>query len=247
MSNKEVALDNQILRGLVGSTCHGTAIEGQDDRDEMGVFIEPPAYVCGLDTLDHYIYRSQPEGVRSGPGDLDLTLYSLRKFTYLAAKGNPSVILLLWLKNPLFNTLYGQELIKMRTHFISRNAGNAYIGYLISQKRALLGEKTKAVTRPELIEKYGFDTKYAMHALRLGLQGIEYLTEGGLSVPVREPDLSILRAVRSGGFSLEETIKMIETTEERLKKIVSDCDWEVNYDMVNDFLVDMHQRYWDEN
>jgi hypothetical protein len=63
---KEVALRHEILRGVVGSTCHGTAIEGQDDRDEMGIFVEPPEYVCGLKTLDHYIYRTQPEGVRSG-------------------------------------------------------------------------------------------------------------------------------------------------------------------------------------
>jgi len=58
----------------VGSTAHDTAIEGQDDRDEMGVFIEPPANVCSLTPCDHYIYRDKPEGVRSAAGDLDLTL-----------------------------------------------------------------------------------------------------------------------------------------------------------------------------
>jgi uncharacterized protein len=95
MSNREIALDNEILRGVVGSTTHGTAIEGRDDRDEMGVFVEPPEYVCGLTSIDHYIYRDQPEGVRSQPGDLDLTMYSLRRYCHLAAQGNPSVILLL--------------------------------------------------------------------------------------------------------------------------------------------------------
>ena len=44
---------------------HGTAIEGQDDRDEMGVFVEPPENVCGLTPCDHYIQRDQPDGVRS--------------------------------------------------------------------------------------------------------------------------------------------------------------------------------------
>ena len=65
MSEREIALDNEILRGVVGSTTHGTAIEGQDDRDEMGVFVEPPEFVCGLTSCDHYIYRDQPEGVRT--------------------------------------------------------------------------------------------------------------------------------------------------------------------------------------
>lgn len=62
MGDRDVALGNEILRGLVGSTAHGTAIEGQDDRDEMGVFIEPPENVCGLRSVDHYIHRTQPEG-----------------------------------------------------------------------------------------------------------------------------------------------------------------------------------------
>lgn len=39
----EIATKNEILRGLVGSTAHGINIVGQDDRDETGVFIEPPA------------------------------------------------------------------------------------------------------------------------------------------------------------------------------------------------------------
>jgi len=52
MPERDIALDNEILRGIVGSTSHGTAIEGQDDRDEMGVFVEPPEYVCGLTPCD---------------------------------------------------------------------------------------------------------------------------------------------------------------------------------------------------
>ena len=34
--------------------------------------------------------RTQPEGSRSGPGDTDRTLHSLRRFVRLAASGNPS-------------------------------------------------------------------------------------------------------------------------------------------------------------
>ena len=36
--------------------------------------------------------RTQPEGVRSGPGDLDLIVYSLRKWMRLALTGNPTVL-----------------------------------------------------------------------------------------------------------------------------------------------------------
>lgn len=66
-----------ILRCQVGSGVHGTNIIGTDDRDEMGICLEPPDYVMGLNRFDQYVFRTQPEGVRSGHGDLDLTVYSL--------------------------------------------------------------------------------------------------------------------------------------------------------------------------
>lgn len=55
MTPHDIATQNEILRGVVGSTAHGLAISGQDDRDEMAVFIEPPENVCGLSPCDHYI------------------------------------------------------------------------------------------------------------------------------------------------------------------------------------------------
>jgi predicted nucleotidyltransferase len=243
-SEREIALDNEILRGVVGSTTHGTAIEGQDDRDEMGVFVEPPEYVCGLEPCDHYIYRDQPEGVRSQPGDLDLTMYSLRKFCRLAAQGNPSVIMLLWLPVYISTTPVGAGLIAVREAFVSKESGKRYLGYLAAQKAKLKGERSPKVSRPELVEKYGYDTKFAMHALRLGLQGIEVMTHRRLTLPVAEPDLTTLRAVRSGKTSFTDALQLIEDTEKRLGELVEGCTWEADFDAINRFMVKAHLDYW---
>ncbi|HEY7890978.1 MAG TPA: nucleotidyltransferase domain-containing protein [Solirubrobacteraceae bacterium] len=43
-----VAREGCILRCLVGSTVHGLGNPRTDDRDEMGVCIEPPPYILGL-------------------------------------------------------------------------------------------------------------------------------------------------------------------------------------------------------
>lgn len=244
MSGKEIAFENEILRGLVGSTVHGTALDGQDDRDEMGIFIEPPEYVCGLKILDHYLYRTQPEGVRSGPGDLDLTLYSLRKFARLAAQGNPSVLLMFWLPEYINISPLGNELMNLRDAFVSREAGWRFLGYLRSQRMALTGEKCKKVNRPELVEKYGFDTKYAMHALRLGLQGIEFLTERRISLPIREPDLSLCRAVRKGELTLTDTVNTIQKVEAQLSELCERSALHADYGMINEFLVRAHNEHW---
>jgi RNA repair pathway DNA polymerase beta family len=54
-----------MLRGVVGSTVHGLANAGTDDRDEMGVCIEPPEYVLGLRPFEHWVFRTQPAGAPS--------------------------------------------------------------------------------------------------------------------------------------------------------------------------------------
>lgn len=244
MTAKDVALGNQIIRGVVGSTAHGTGLDGHEDRDEMGVFVEPAEYVCGLAPCDHYIYRDKPEGVRSEPGDLDLTLYSLRKFCRLAEQGNPSVLILLWLPSYEHITPLGGGLANLRDAFVSRDAGARFLGYLVSQKMALKGERTKKVARPELVERFGYDTKFAMHALRLGLEGIEYLTERRITMPAPEPRRTLLRDVRAGRLTFPEALEAIEDAEARLRVLVDRCGWKSDRAEINRFMVAAHQRHW---
>lgn len=243
-SPASTALSNIILRGVVGSTAHGTGLDGHEDRDEMGIFIEPCINVCGLTSIDHYIHRDQPEGVRSQPGDLDLTLYSLRKFCRLASIGNPSILLLLWLPEYMTAEPLGLELVGIRDKFLSRSAGQAFLGYLTQQKMRLTGERTRNVSRPELVDKFGYDTKFAMHALRLGYQGIEILTTRHLSVPVAEPYRTTLRAIRGGEIKYDEALALIVEAESKLKTLVDACKWEADVPAINRFLVHAHQEHW---
>src|SRR5487761_512467 len=133
-----------ILRVQVGSGVHGTSISGQDDRDELGLCLEPPEYVTGLARVPagtgatsatvpfeqyerHTAWdRSSGLASRSGAGDLDVIIYSARKWCRLALAGNPTVLL------PLF----------VPEEVIFRNEAGA-----------------------ELVAMHGYDTKYAMHAL----------------------------------------------------------------------------------
>jgi RNA repair pathway DNA polymerase beta family len=69
---REIAESGCILRSVVGSTVHGLSNPGTDDRDETGVCVEPPEYVIGLRPFEHRVFRTQAEGIPSGPGELDL-------------------------------------------------------------------------------------------------------------------------------------------------------------------------------
>ncbi|HEY1366363.1 MAG TPA: hypothetical protein VGF23_04585 [Gaiellaceae bacterium] len=87
----------------------------------------------------------------------------------------------------------------LRGTLLSRRAGRGYLGYLHGQKQRLLGiQGQKRVNRPELVEAHGFDTKYAMHAARLGYQGLELLETGSLTLPMPEPERSRVMAIRTG-------------------------------------------------
>jgi predicted nucleotidyltransferase len=244
MNVEELALNNIVLRGLVGSAAYGLAADGVSDRDEMGIFIEAPENVCGLNRVDHYIKRDRPDGVRSEPGDLDLTLYSLRKFCHLSAVGNPSILMLLWLPTYITKHPLVDRLIAMRESFISRDAGQAFHGYLVQQRKRLTGDRTRTVNRPELVEKYGYDTKFASHALRLGLQGIELLTEGGLTLPIKEPDLSVLRDMKFGNIPFDDALALIADSEKRLASLVDMCTLAVDRKKIDTLLVDIHMEYW---
>jgi hypothetical protein len=84
----------------------------------------------------------------------------------------------------------------------------------------LKGEKSHTVNRPELIERYGYDTKFAMHALRLGLQGIEMMQTRNLVLPIPEPDRSTLMAIRTGKLNYNEALALIDGTETKLRALV---------------------------
>jgi hypothetical protein len=183
----------------------------------MAIFLEPPEFLIGLRAavsgsspgpFEHYVERTQPEGSRSGPGDLDLVAYSLRKWLRLALAGNPTVLLLLF-SPPEFLLVCN-------------------------------------VNRPELVEAHGFDTKYAMHVARLGLQGIELLSTGRLTLPMAEPDRSRVMAIRHGDVPLDETLAQIDEIERQLHAAVesSPLPEEPDYESVDTFLLDSYRQGW---
>jgi uncharacterized protein len=245
----EIVRRTTILRATVGSTVHGLHHGGQDDRDEMAVFVEPPEYRLALRTLHHHVERMQPEGSRSGPGDLDLVAYSLRKWVRLALKGHPTILLLLFVPDELVleRTVLGDELRALRPALLSRRAGRGYLGYLRGQKERLLGTRGQMrVSRPELVEEHGFDTKYAMHAARLGYQGLELLETGWLTLPMPEPARSRVRAIRFGERSFEDVVTEIDELERRLAAALdgSPLPEEPDRDAVERFLVEAYRRAW---
>lgn len=245
-----------ILCTQVGSGVHGTAIDGTDDRDEMGICVEPPEFVIGLRSFEQYIYRTAAErtgdyNAPSQAGDLDLVVYSLRKWMRLALQGNPTVLIPLFAPDSEIVTItdLGQELRNNTDLIVSRQAGHRFIGYLRGQRERMLnGTVAKRVNRPELIERYGFDTKFAGHMVRLGLQGVELLETGHITLPMPEPWLTWIRDLRQGRHTQQDAIDAAAELEARLLELVNTSALPAKPDTTraNDWLLKAYHTAWNE-
>lgn len=211
-----------LFRCEVGSTVHGCGVDDQDDRDEMGICVPPREAVLGLRPFEQFIWRTQPEHVRSGPGDLDLTVYSARKWMRLAMAGNPTVLLPIFVQGPAImqSSPSFDDLRRSSDRFIGRHVAGRYLGYMNSQIEQMMGLRgRKHTNRPELVAKYGYDTKFAYHALRLGIQGVEVLTTGKLTLPINEPERAFLLSVRRGEVPLAEAVAQANDLSNELAKL----------------------------
>lgn len=241
----------EIFRCQVGSGVHGVVISGHDDRDEMGICIEPPEFVIGLGKFEQYIYRTQDEGVRSGYGDLDLTVYSLRKWTRLVLGGNPTVLLPLFVPDAeiVINTDAGRDMRAQAEHFLSRAVADRFHGYMVSQREQMLGIRGKKHTnRPELVEIHGFDTKFAYHMVRLGLQGVELLTTGRITLPMPEPDRTWLRELREGRHTMAEALERATDLKNQLQVLRESADLPASADWgwADNWLISAYETQWSQ-
>src|SRR5580698_2828391 len=84
--------DDVIHLFVGGSELHGAKVGSTDDLDIYGVFFESPEEALGLQPRPHFIWSTASDDRRNGPEDVDITLYSLRRWAHLAAKGNATAL-----------------------------------------------------------------------------------------------------------------------------------------------------------
>lgn len=98
--------------------------------------------------------------------------------------------------------------------------------------------------RSELEEKFGYDTKHAMHLIRLLRSGLDILEHG--IVPVRRPDREYLLDIRSGKYTYDEVIaesvRLTERVEEVSKK--SALPEEPNNALAKEIMLEIYSKQW---
>jgi hypothetical protein len=172
-----------IYRCIIGSQAYGLA-DAASDMDRRGIY---------LPTADlHWSLYGVPEQLENN--ETEEAYWELQKFLVLALKANPNVLECLY--TPLVEkaTPLTEELLGLKTIFLSRLVYQTYNGYVMSQFK-----KMQADLRNHGQVKW----KHVMHLIRLLLSGIGVLRDG--FVPVRVGDhRDRLLAIRRGEMPWDE-------------------------------------------
>lgn len=211
-----------LISALIGSHAYGTATD-ESDMDFMTVIAAPDSVYLSLDWFGQQGTKER----KNMCGDVILsesTEYEVTKFMRLCQNFNPNVIPLLWLSSYLEVHPLGQLLIDNRRIFNSKVALYSFVGYASGQVQKM-GANNPATgkmgaRRKELRDKFGYDTKYMMHALRLSRMIAEFFECDGeeLIVDRTNYDAEFLKKVRAGGITYEHGKEQIEVMLEMAKR-----------------------------
>lgn len=213
---------NMIMCGRRGSESHGlftpsTDPDCIDDRDLIAVVLAPDRYYIGLLT-DRW------EGAQEINGVWDVVVFELRKYLYLVCQQNPNALLSLWLhQDDYLLTTDAWEMIYAHRHAIRsrQQAYESFRGFGRRQGYDTMGSGAyrgyMGAKRKELVRRYGFDCKAAMHWVRVLRMGAEYVRTGEMQVR-RTADRDELLAIKQGKLPLDEIRLLAQDALQDLEK-----------------------------
>jgi len=107
-------------------------------------------------------------------------------------------------------------------------------------------KKERNPARAKLEERFGFDSKHALHLVRLLRMGNEILTTG--KVVVWRPDAEELLAIRNGAYTYEQLMEIVEPLKARIDSIYESkayvVPFSVNNQSLSDLAVELHEAHW---
>jgi predicted nucleotidyltransferase len=140
-----------------------------------------------------------------------------------------------------------QRLRAVATHALDIPAGvvstlNAEKKYLSAMKQWESFETWKAernAARAELESRHGYDTKHAMHLVRLMRMGLEILQTGELRV--RRPDAEELNAIRDGALTYDELMATAMALQTKMTDVAgsSGLPADVDYGRVDQLMFEL--------
>jgi predicted nucleotidyltransferase len=246
MKEQELAIQNMILKIRTGSMMYGTYTP-ESDEDLNGIFIPSKEYVLGTKRVEQVeLSQKRNKTIRNKVGDIDYVVYSLIKFIELAQANNPNIIEFFYAPQHciLECNEFGQRLIEAKDLFLSKKAYHTFKGYSYAQRKKLEVKKENMTGRTELAEKFGYDTKFASHLIRLLLECQQILIEHTITLPL--PQNNLVRDIKLGQYSLDWILNKANELEKLVDQAynMSTLQYTANYEAINNFQIELIENYW---
>lgn len=151
----------------------------------------------------------------------DLQIFGIVKFFELCRTNNPNMIDSLFTpENCVVHcTNVGQMVRDNRRLFLSKLCWKKFRGYAQSQLKKM-NDKNPIGKRKEIIDKHGYDVKFAYHIIRLFDEAEQILLEGELDLQrAREP----MKAIRRGDWTAQEVRNWAMKKEVVLEEAYTKC------------------------
>ena len=202
---------NVMYEGLTGSVAYGCSSD-TSDMDVVGFCFPPKELIFphlagdipGFGRQKKRFDQFQQHHVKweSGRKEYDFTIYSIVKFFQLCMDNNPNMLDVLFLPaDCVLKSSKVAELVRAnKTRFLHKGSYHKFKGYAYAQLHKM-DNKNPVGKRKELVERFGFDTKFACHLVRLAYECQQILEERTLDL---RRNREHLKAIRRGDIPEQE-------------------------------------------
>jgi predicted nucleotidyltransferase len=151
--------------------------------------------------------------------EYDIVVHSIVKYFDLCMENNPNMIDSLFVPERCIShiTTIGQMVRDNRKIFLHKGCWPRFKNYAYRQMHKLETKEAHG-KRKELIEKYGYDVKYAYNCPRLLSEVEQMLTEGDLDL---QRNREQLKAIRRGEWTKEQLYDYFNDKEKHLEDVYS--------------------------
>jgi hypothetical protein len=130
--------------------------------------------------------------------------------------------------------------------FLSRRSAEQFLGFADNQLRRITGEVGRGAhgRRPEYECVHGYDSKAAMHCLRLYFECIELMRDGRITLP--RPEKELLIAIRRGEWDLERFRREADLLRAEAEKCAAESALPeaVNAAKISELIAKVHLEWW---
>lgn len=209
---------------VMGSHAYG--VEGNESDLDIYGFCIPPldmifphlkGEIPGFGNQIQRFNQWQQHHVKMDGKSLDFNIYSIISYFQLCMDGNPNMI------DSLFTppncatklTAIANYVKENRRLFLSKKTWHTFKGFAYSQLHKMQNKSPEG-KRQDLIEKYGYDVKFAYHLVRLMLEVEQILTEGDLDL---RQNSKVIASVKRGEWEIDAVKAFFNDKEKALESV----------------------------